>query len=120
MWIDYARANKSVIIFDAAYSAFIKDPDLPRSIYQVEGANECAIEINSFSKVAGFSGVRLGWAIVRQQLPVTRKLMLPTSNFPFGKIDTAAWKQTEAIMLDQKLIPKAVNVESLLKPVALE
>ena len=59
-------------------------------------------------------------AIVRQQLPVTRKLMLPIEDFPFGKIDTAAWKQTEEIMLDQKLIPKSVNVESLLKPVAPE
>ena len=57
-------------------------------------------------------------AIVRQQLPVTRRLMLPTASFPFGKIDTAAWKQTEAIMLDQNLIPKAVNVNSLLKPMA--
>ena len=56
-------------------------------------------------------------AIVRQQLPVTRRLMLPTAGFPFGKIDVAAWKQTEDIMLSQKLIPKSVRVESLLKPV---
>jgi NitT/TauT family transport system substrate-binding protein len=57
-------------------------------------------------------------AIVRQQLPVTRKLMLPAAGFPFGKIDVPAWKQTEDIMLSQKLIPKSVQVESLLKPVA--
>jgi NitT/TauT family transport system substrate-binding protein len=56
-------------------------------------------------------------AIVRQQLPVTRKLMLPTEDFAFGKIDVAAWKQTEEIMLSQKLIPKAVGVEKLLHPV---
>jgi NitT/TauT family transport system substrate-binding protein len=56
-------------------------------------------------------------AIVRQQLPVTRNLMMPVAGFPFGKIDVAAWKQTEDIMISQKLIPKAVNVESLLKPV---
>ena len=56
-------------------------------------------------------------AIVRQQLPVTRRLMLPTANFPFGRIDTAAWKQTEDIMLSQNLIPKAVNVQNWLKPV---
>jgi NitT/TauT family transport system substrate-binding protein len=56
-------------------------------------------------------------AIVRQQLPVTRKLMMPVAGFPFGKIDVAAWKQTEDIMLSQKLIPKSVHVESLLKPV---
>jgi NitT/TauT family transport system substrate-binding protein len=57
-------------------------------------------------------------AIVREQLPVTRKLMLPAADFSFGKIDTAAWKQTEGIMLDQKLIPEPVRVESLLKAVA--
>jgi len=55
-------------------------------------------------------------AIVREQLPVTRKLMMPSPDFEFGKIDVGAWKQTEAIMLDQKLIPAPVHVESLLKP----
>ena len=69
-WIEYARQHKSVIIFDAAYSAFIKDPDLPVSIYQIDGASECAIEINSFSKVAGFTGVRLGWTIIPNDLVV--------------------------------------------------
>ena len=55
--------------------------------------------------------------IVRKQLPVTRRLMMPTPDFEFGKIDAAAWKQTEKIMLDQKLIPAPVNVETLLKPI---
>jgi NitT/TauT family transport system substrate-binding protein len=54
--------------------------------------------------------------IVRKQLPVTRKLMMPTADFPFGRIDTAAWKQTEEIMLSQKLIPQPINVEKLLVP----
>ena len=67
-FVDYARANKAVIIFDSAYAAFIKDSSLPRSIYEVEGAQECAIEINSFSKEAGFTGVRLGWTIVPHAL----------------------------------------------------
>ena len=63
-FVDYARENKSVIIFDAAYNEFISDPSLPKTIYCVEGAKECAIEVNSFSKMAGFTGVRLGWSIV--------------------------------------------------------
>ncbi len=63
-FIDYARTNKAVILYDSAYAAFITDPDLPRSIYEVEGARECAIELNSFSKTAGFTGVRLAWTIV--------------------------------------------------------
>jgi len=63
-FVDYAKKNKAVIIFDSAYSQFIKDPALPRSIYEIPGAKECAIEISSFSKSAGFTGVRLGWTIV--------------------------------------------------------
>jgi len=72
IWVDYARQHNSVIIFDAAYSAFIKDPALPRSIYEISGAKECAIEINSFSKVAGFTGVRLGWSIVPRELVIEK------------------------------------------------
>lgn len=63
-FVDYARENSSIIIFDAAYAAFISDRRLPRTIYEVKGAEECAIEINSFSKEAGFTGVRLGWTVV--------------------------------------------------------
>lgn len=69
-FVDYALEHNAVIIFDAAYAAFISDPRLPRSIYEVEGAKECAIEINSFSKEAGFTGVRLGWTVVPQSLTV--------------------------------------------------
>jgi LL-diaminopimelate aminotransferase len=67
-FVDYARDNGAVIIFDAAYAAFISDDSLPRSIYEIEGAKECAIEVNSFSKLAGFTGVRLGWAVVPHEL----------------------------------------------------
>jgi LL-diaminopimelate aminotransferase len=67
-FVDYAREYKAVIIFDAAYSAYIKDPTLPKSIYEIPGAKECAIEINSFSKWAGFTGVRLGWTVVPRTL----------------------------------------------------
>lgn len=67
-FVDYARKNKAIIVFDAAYSEYIGDPALPRSIYEIEGAKSCAIEIQSFSKSAGFTGVRLGWTIVPKEL----------------------------------------------------
>lgn len=67
-FVDYARANKAIIIFDSAYCEYVKDDNLPRSIYEIEGAKECSIEINSFSKNAGFTGVRLGWTIVPKDL----------------------------------------------------
>ncbi|MEK6924066.1 MAG: LL-diaminopimelate aminotransferase [Candidatus Micrarchaeota archaeon] len=67
-FVEYARANGAVIIFDAAYSFFITDSSLPRSIYEIPGAAECAIELSSFSKFAGFTGVRLGWSVVPKAL----------------------------------------------------
>lgn len=67
-FVDYALQNRAVIIFDASYAEFISDNSLPRSIYEVKGARECAIEINSFSKTAGFTGVRLGWTVVPMEL----------------------------------------------------
>jgi len=63
-----AQKNTSIIIFDAAYSEFIRDPNLPKSIFDIDGAKTCAIEVNSFSKPAGFTGVRLGWAVVPREL----------------------------------------------------
>lgn len=66
--VAYARKWRSLIIFDSAYAAYIQDPDLPRSIYEIEGAKEVAIEISSFSKLAGFTGIRLGWTVVPEEL----------------------------------------------------
>ncbi len=67
-WVDYARKNKAVIIYDAAYEAYISEKDVPHSIYECEGARECAIEIRSFSKNAGFTGTRLGYTIVPKDI----------------------------------------------------
>lgn len=67
-YVDYARLHKAVIIFDAAYAEYISDSSLPKTIYEIPKAKECAIEINSFSKFAGFTGVRLGWTIVPHEL----------------------------------------------------
>lgn len=66
--VAFAKKNKSIIIFDAAYANFIQDPSLPKSIYEIEGAKQVAIEIGSFSKLAGFTGVRLGWTVVPNEL----------------------------------------------------
>lgn len=67
-WVDYARAHGSILLFDAAYEAFITDPSLPHSIYEIEGARECAIEFRSFSKNAGFTGTRCAFTVVPKSL----------------------------------------------------
>ena len=66
--VDFANKNDCIIIFDAAYREFIRDPNLPKSIFEIEGSRTCSIEINSFSKPAGFTGVRLGWSVVPKEL----------------------------------------------------
>ena len=67
-WVDYARENSSLILFDAAYEAFIRDENIPHSIYEIEGAIDCAIEFRSFSKNAGFTGVRCAYTVVPKNL----------------------------------------------------
>ena len=67
-WVDYANANGAIILYDAAYECFISDPTLPRSIFEIEGAKECAIEFCSLSKTAGFTGTRCGYTIVPKAL----------------------------------------------------
>ncbi len=67
-WVDYANKVGAVIIYDAAYEAYISEPDVPHSIYECEGARTCAIELRSFSKNAGFTGVRLGFTVVPKDL----------------------------------------------------
>lgn len=67
-WVDYALANDVLIMYDAAYEAYIQDEDIPHSIYEVEGAKKCAIEFHSYSKTAGFTGVRCGYTIIPKEL----------------------------------------------------
>ncbi len=67
-WVDYANKNGSVILYDAAYEAYISEPEVPHSIYECEGARTCAIEFRSFSKTAGFTGLRLGFTVIPKEL----------------------------------------------------
>ncbi len=67
-WVKYAQKNKSVILFDSAYEAYISDPAIPHSIYEIDGAKEVAVEFRSFSKTAGFTGVRCGYTVVPKEL----------------------------------------------------
>lgn len=67
-WVDYANKNGSIILYDSAYEAFITEPDIPRSIFEIEGAKTCAIEFRSFSKTAGFTGTRCAYTVVPKEL----------------------------------------------------
>jgi len=67
-WVDYARQHDALILFDAAYEAYISDPKIPHSIFEIDGAHECAIELRSFSKIGGFTGVRFGFTVMPKRL----------------------------------------------------
>lgn len=75
-WVDYANEHHSVIIYDAAYEAYIMEENVPHSVYECQGARTCAIEIHSFSKNAGFTGVRLGYTVVPKDLKDSRGVAL--------------------------------------------
>lgn len=73
-WVDYAIEHESIIIYDAAYQAFITDEDVPKSIYEIKGAKKVAVEIRSFSKTAGFTGLRCGFTVIPPELFVHTKM----------------------------------------------
>ena len=81
-WVDYAIENKAIILFDAAYEAFIRDDSIPHSIYEIEGARKVAIEFRSFSKTAGFTGVRCGFTVVPKELVAYTKSSLAVELHP--------------------------------------
>ena len=82
-WVDYAKANGSIILFDAAYEAYIQDPDLPHSIYEIEGASDVAIEFRSFSKTAGFTGTRCAFTVVPKTVMA---LTAAGESYPLNKL----------------------------------
>ena len=104
-WVDYAKENGAVILFDSAYEAFVSDTSLPRSIYQIEGAKECAIEFCSLSKTAGFTGTRCGYTVVPEQLIreglCLNKLWLRRQTTKFNGVPYIIQRGAEAVFTDE-------------------
>lgn len=98
-WIDYANKNKAVILFDSAYECFITDSNLPRSIYDIDGAKTCAIEFCSLSKMAGFTGTRCGWTVVPKQLEngILNKMWLRRQTTKFNGVPYIVQRGAEAV-----------------------
>lgn len=114
-WVDYANENGAVILFDSAYEAFISDPVLPRSIYQIEGAKRCAIEFCSFSKTAGFTGTRCGYTIVpfalKRQGMELNKMWLRRQTTKFNGVPYIVQKGAAAVFTEegQKQIKETIG-----------
>jgi LL-diaminopimelate aminotransferase len=107
--VKFAKKNQSIIIFDAAYSSFIRSGHYPKSIYEIAGASDVAIEVNSFSKMAGFTGVRLGWSIVPEKLcfedgsPVRNDWHRINTTF-FNGASNVAQKAGMAVLADEGML----------------
>lgn len=104
-WIEYAIDKKAIILFDAAYEAFIIEDNLPRSIFEIDGARKCAIEFCSFSKTAGFTGTRCGYTIVPLELEIENnsinKLWLRRQTTKFNGVSYIVQRGAEAIFSDE-------------------
>lgn len=119
VWVDYALKNKAIILFDAAYEAFIQDDSLPKSIYEIDGAKRCAIEFCSLSKTAGFTGTRCGYTVVPNDLKVSvlklrgikldskeiqlNKLWLRRQTTKFNGVPYIVQRGAEAVFSDEGL-----------------
>ncbi|WP_420422612.1 LL-diaminopimelate aminotransferase [Simkania sp.] len=113
--VDYALEHHAIIIFDVAYASFITDPSLPKTIYEIPGAEKVAIEVGSFSKMAGFSGVRLGWTVVpkalkydegdlvwndwmRQSTTIYNGTSFVVQQAGIAALEEEGWKEVQAIL----------------------
>ena len=114
LWVDHARLTGSLIIFDAAYEAFVTG-DLPHSIYEIEGAKECAVEINSFSKFTGFTGVRCGWTVVPEGLMAgdmdLNKLWNRRQSTKFNGVSYPVQRAAEAALSPEGMKQCVQNIE---------
>ncbi len=105
LWVEYAIKNNAVILFDSAYEVFITDDSLPTSIYQIDGAKECAIEFCSFSKTAGFTGTRCGYTVVPNELirnnTSLNKLWLRRQTTKFNGVPYIIQRGAQAVFTDE-------------------
>ena len=109
-WVDYALKNKAIILFDSAYECFISDKALPRSIYEIEGAKDCAIEFCSLSKTAGFTGTRCGYTVVPNNLGKLNKMWVRRQTTKFNGVPYIVQRGAEAVFTDEGQKEIAVNI----------
>ncbi len=109
-WVDYAKNQNAVLLFDSAYECFISDDSLPRSIYEIEGAKDCAIEFCSLSKTAGFTGTRCGYTIVPKNLDKLNKMWLRRQTTKFNGVPYIVQRAAEAVFSDEGQIEIKENI----------
>lgn len=114
-WVDYAKENNAVILFDSAYEFYVTDPSLPRSIYEVEGADEVAIEFCSLSKTAGFTGTRCGYTVIPQKLGKINRMWLRRQSTKYNGVPYIVQRMAEAVFSEQGQKEISANVGVYMK-----
>ena len=118
-WVDYALSNDSIILFDAAYEVFVREEDLPTSIYQISGAERCAIEFCSLSKTAGLTGTRCGYTVIPQELTRNskqlNKLWLRRQTTKFNGVPYIVQRGAEAALSNEGIIQIKENIDYYLE-----
>ena len=109
-WVDYALDNNAVILFDSAYEAFIEENDIPHSIFEIEGAKNCAIEFCSLSKTAGFTGTRCGYTIVPNALGKLNKMWVRRQTTKFNGVPYIVQRGAEAVFTEEGQKEIGVNI----------
>lgn len=111
-WVDYAKAKNAVILFDSAYEFYVTDKNLPRSVYEVEGATEVAIEFCSLSKTAGFTGTRCGYTVIPEKLGALNSMWLRRQSTKYNGVPYIVQRMAEAVFSEegQRQIGENVSV----------
>ena len=109
-WVDYANSMKAVILYDSAYESFIDDDSIPHSIYEIEGAKDCAIEFCSLSKTAGFTGTRCGYTIVPNNLGKLNKMWVRRQTTKFNGVPYIVQRGAEAVFTEEGQIEIKENI----------
>ena len=110
-WVDFANKNQALILFDSAYECFVSDPELPRSIFEIDGAKTCAIEICSLSKTAGFTGTRCGYTIVPKDLGNLNKMWLRRQTTKYNGVPYIVQRGAEAVFTEEGMSEIAENLD---------
>ena len=114
-WVRWAKANNALILFDAAYECFVSEPGLARSIYEVEGAKDCAVEVCSFSKIAGFTGTRCGYTVVPKELERDgmniNKLWLRRQTTKFNGVPYVVQRAAAAVFTESGMAEIQANLD---------
>lgn len=114
-WVDYAKKQNAIILFDSAYEFYVTDKSLPRSVYEVEGADEVAIEFCSLSKTAGFTGTRCGYTIIPKKLGSLNRMWLRRQSTKYNGVPYIVQRMAEAVFSEEGQAQIAANVGVYMK-----